>query len=237
MPQRLLFPDAHAAADALTFAGRAGRLGDETVRLTASDGVLVLTAAALAGHGLGDATPTVLGMRMLPVDPELVCDVVVEAVALVPAPDAETAVLLPDTGRAPAWAGVSPPRAGWTSVGGVPASVIANRAQWGIAAVAGALPRDAGEDVVRSVRATVWGAPDEALHGMPLGAAFAAHALGFIGGEETAGVFTAGPWTRLSLARGHVLTRGPMRSGLTPVRETGRVRRQRGEEFRRFRGG
>ena len=225
MPERLLFPDAHAAADALTFAGRAARLGDDSVRLTAADGILVLTAAALAGQGLGDATPTVLGMRMLPVDPELVCDIVVEAAALARATDAANAVLLPDLGRSPAWAGVSPPRHGWTPVGGIPASVVATRAQWGIAAVAGALPRDPGEDVVRSVRASVWGEPDDDLADLPLGVAFAAHGLGFIGGDETARVFTAGPWRRLSFARGHVVTRGPQRAGLTPVRETGRVRR------------
>ena len=47
------------------------------------------------------------------------------------------------------------------------------------------MPQNPGEDAVRAIRASVWGAPDEALGGLPLGAAFAAFALGFIVGEET----------------------------------------------------
>ncbi len=224
MSERLLFPDSHAAADLLTFAGRTAALGDGALRLRAQDGKLAMTSAPFAPRGLLDATPTVLGMRVLPVDRELVCDVAVEASALLVAPDDDRAVLLPETGLAPAWAGVSPSRSGWTSLGAVAASVVAARAQWGIAAVAEALPQDPGEDVVRAVRASVWGASDAELAGLPLGAAFAAFALGFIAGEEDAVVRTAGAWTRMTFARGHVLVRGPMRSGLTPVRETGRVR-------------
>lgn len=224
MPQRLLFPDPEAAADAGTFASRATRLGDGSVRLRAENGVLVMTSAPLAPRGLLDATPTVLGMRVLPVDPELVCDLVVPADALVLDPGDPQAVVLPETGLAPAWAGVSPPRGGWIEAGSVAASVIAARAQWGIASVAEAMPQDPGEDVVRAVRAEVWGQPDEALDGLPLGAAFAAFALGFIGGDEQAVRRESGPWSRLSLARGHVIVRGPMRTGLTPVRTTGRVR-------------
>lgn len=224
MPERLLFPDSHAAADALTFAGRAARLGDGGVRLSAEGGLLVMTAAPLAPRGLFDATPTVLGMRVLPVDRELVCDVVVEASDLSAATDDHSAVVLPETGLAPAWAGVSPPREGWSDAGAISASVLAARAQRGIAAVAEEIPENPGEDVVRMVRASVWGAPDDALGDLPLGAAFAAFGLGFIVGEEDARVRTAGAWTRLTLARGHVLVRGPGRTGLTPVRATGRVR-------------
>lgn len=224
MPQRLLFPDPHAAADALTFASRATRLGDGAVRLRGAEGILVMTSAPLAPRGLLDSTPTVLGMRTLPVDPDLVCDLVVAASALVRDPAGESAVVLPDTGLAPAWAGVSPPRAGWEETGAIAASVLAARAQWGIAAVAEAMPQDPGEDVVRTVRADVWGRPDPALGGLPLGAAFTAFALGFIGGEEDAIRRASGAWTRLSLARGHVLLRGPAHTGLTPVRTTGRVR-------------
>jgi len=221
MPPRLLLADADSAADALTFAGRADRFTDEAVRLQASGGVLVLTAAPLAPRGIGDATPTVLAMRTLAADPELVCDLVVEASALSPAPDDATAVLLPDTALSPAWAGIAPPRSGWTSRDGIDASVLATRAQGGIARVAEAVPTD---DVVRAIRATVWGAIDDELGGLPLGTAFAAMSMGFISGTETARVFVSGPWTRVSLQRGHVLVRGPVAMGLTPVRSTGRAR-------------
>lgn len=183
-----------------------------------------MTSAPLAPRGLFDSTPTVLGMRMLPVDTELVCDIVVEASALAPAIDDASSVELPESGLAPSWAGVTPPRSGWTEHPGLPASTVATRAQWGIAAVAEAMPLNPGEDAVRAVRASVWGAPDDALEGLPLGTAFAAFALGFIVGEETARVLSSGPWTRVSFTRGHVIVRGPSRVGLTDVRETGAPR-------------
>lgn len=221
MSARLFFPDPQAAADLLTFASRAIRLGDGTVRLRAERGVLVTTSAPLAPRGLLDATPTVLGLRVSNVDPELECDLVVEASALLPAPDDATAVLLPEVATSPAWAGVSPPRGGWNPTNEIDSAVLAARAQYGIAAVADAVPSDAGEDVVRLIRAQVWGQPDEALGGLPLGTAFAAFALGFIAGAEVAAVRSSGVWTRVTLARGHILVRGPVRSGLTPVRSTG----------------
>lgn len=221
MSQRLLFADPLAAADALTFAGRTSPLGDGAVRLRAADGILVMTSAPLAPNGLFDATPTVLGIRTLPVDPELVCDFVVEASALVLADDDPSAIVLPDTALSPAWAGVSPPRGGWVESDRIAASVLAERAQWGIAAVAHAVPTDSGEDAVRVVRASVWGAADDHLNGLPLGTSFAAFALGFIGGEEQAVVRESGVWLRLTLARGHVLVRRPPRMGLTEVRSTG----------------
>ncbi|GAA1965485.1 hypothetical protein [Microbacterium deminutum] len=224
MPQRLLFSDARAASDALTFAGRAGPLGDGGVRLQAVGGTLAMTSAPLAPRGLLDSTPTVLGMRMLPVDPELVCDVVVEASTLVAAADDPASIELPDIGLAPSWAGVSPPRSGWSAQPGLEASILAARAQWGIAAVAQSMPQNPGEDAVRAVRASIWGAADEALGGLPLGTAFAAFALGFIVGEEVARVLTSGPWTRVSLARGHVIVRGPAKMGMTDVRSTGAPR-------------
>lgn len=216
-----MFVDAESAADAATLASRASRLTEDAVRLQASGGVLAMTAAPLAPRGLGDATPTVLAMRTLAVDPELVCDIVVAASELAVAPDDARALELPAVGLAPPWAGIAPPRGGWSEREGLDASVLAARAQVGIAEVAERVPTDAGEDVVRVVRAAVWAVPDLELGGLPLGTAFAAVALGFISGAETARVFASGPWTRVSLRRGHVLVRGPVATGLTPVRRTG----------------
>ena len=76
---------------------------------------------------------------------------------------------------------------GLNELDGVEASVLAAKAQGGIARVAEAVPTDAGEDVVRAIRASVWGAPDEELGGLPLGAAFAAMSMGFISGAFRAG--------------------------------------------------
>lgn len=221
MSPRLLLADPESAADALTFARRAERVTVEGVRLQASGGVLAMTAAPLAPRGFGDPTPTVLALRTLGADPELVCDLVVEASALAAAAEDPRALELPETALSPAWAGITPPRSGWEALPGIDASTLAAKAQGGIARVAETVPTDAGEDVVRTVRAAVWGAPDEELGGLPLGVAFAALGLGFISGGETARVFASGPWRRVSLSRGHVLVRGPVATGLTSVRRTG----------------
>ncbi|WES65271.1 hypothetical protein P0L94_04170 [Microbacter sp. GSS18] len=222
MSQRLLFSDSAAAADALTYSSRTAPLGDGAVRLRASGGVMVMTSAPLAPRGLLDQTPTVIGMRVLAVDPELECDLVVDASTLVRADDDPAAVVLPEASVSAGWAGVAPPKAGWEPAGMVASSLLAERAQHGVSAVAEAMPDSPGEDVVRQVRASIWGAPDAALDDLPLGAAFAAYALGFLAGDESARVLTAASWTRITLQRGHVLVRRPAASGLTAVRETGR---------------
>lgn len=219
MSHQLVLADAETSKDVLTFVGRASRISDEGVRLQASHGVLALTAAALAPHGLFDQTPTVLAMRIVHADPELECDVVVSSLAAGDSDD--RALSLPDTGLSPSWAGVAPPRGQWQATAIIAASVIAQRAQWGISAVARGATPGAGEDAVRSLRAAVWGEPDEDLAGLPRGVAFAADAFGFISGEEQVAVTVSGRWTRLAFRRGHVLTRGPVASGLTPVRGTG----------------
>lgn len=203
----------------LTFAGRARAVSDEGIRLQASNGVLVLTAAALAPHGLFDHTPTVLAMRIVRADPELECDLVVSDLAPT---DDDRMLQLPETALAPAWAGVSPPRSGWEHVGDLQASAVATRAQWGMSAVARATGTTSGEDVVRAVRAAVWGEPDPELADLPRGVAFAAQAFGFVSGAEQVAVTRSGRWTRLAFRRGHVLSRGPAVSGLTAVRDTGR---------------
>lgn len=217
----LLIPFAgpRSAADALTFAQRSARLGDGYVRLRASEGILALSCAPLSPQTLLDETPTVLGMRFLQVDAELVCDLTIEAASLTLGEDPSTLVL-PETAVSAPWAGVAPPRTGWTEVGTVSAATLASRAQWGISAVAQRVPTAAGEDVVRAVRSDIWGSDDDELGGLPLGVAFAAFTLGFIGGEEQAVVRRQGPWSRVTLERGHVVSRTSVRSGLTPVRST-----------------
>lgn len=224
MPDRLLFPDPHSAADAMVFASRTARLTEDAVRLRAADGVLAMTAAALAPRGLGDATPTVLGMRLLRVDPELVCDLVVTAADLRTDATDPSAVILPDVAVTAAWAGVSPPRSGWQTAGEIEADALRRHGAAGVAEVARALPDAPGDDVVRGIRSQIWGAPDPELLDLPRGVAFAAVALGFVNGPETARVLRAGPWSRIPLARGHILVRGPHATGLTGVRTTGTSR-------------
>lgn len=218
MTPQLLLADPDTAKDVLTFTGRAARVSDEGVRLQAHQGVLALTTAVLAPQGLFDQTPTILAMRIVRADPELECDLVIDALR---STDDPQRLALPETALSPAWAGVAPPRQGWALESTLPASVIAQRAQWGISAVAhGAGPRS-GEEAVRALRASIWGEPDDDFGGLPRGVAFAADALGFISGEEDVPVTRSGRWTRLAFRRGHVLARGPVASGLTGVRATG----------------
>lgn len=205
----------------MTFVGRSLRVADEGVRLQADGGVLRMSAATLVPQTMLDATPTVLGMRIAACDPELVADLVVPAGSLTEDAADPRAVVLPETALMPAWAGVSPPRAGWHAVGSLDAHALGTVAAAGIAEVAAAVPTDAGEEIVRSVRATVWGYLDEQLFHAPRGLAFTADALGFLRDDEEIPVFRAGRWTRLSTRRGHVLSRGPARVGLTEVRTTG----------------
>jgi hypothetical protein len=221
MRDRLVFPDPQTASDALTFASRAARLTEDAVRLQASGGVLAMTAAALSPRGLGDATPTVLGMRLLRVDPELVCDLVVEAASLRAAESDPLAVVLPDVAVSAAWAGISPPRSGWGPIGQVSMSELESVGAAGVATVARALPANPGADVVRTVRAQVWSEPEPMLADLPRGTAFAAVALGFTGPSGDARLLRSGPWLRLELPGGHILVRGPQASGLTAVRVTG----------------
>ncbi len=223
MALQLVFPDPRSAADLLTFAGRASRLGEPVVRLRASAGTMAVSAAPLSPRGFGDDTPTVLGMRFLRSDPELECDLVLDAGAL-RLGETPDAVALPDAGVSAAWAGISPPRSGWEPAGEVSAVDLGSAVRRGVADVAAALPASPGEDIVRSVRAAVWGRPDESLGGLIAGAAFAADALGFLGtgaDAQSASVLRNGTWTRLTLPRGHVLVRAGNPTGLTAVRATG----------------
>lgn len=218
MQPPLVLADSDTASDVLTFLGRAGQISDDGVRLQASSGVLALTAAALAPQGLFDQTPTILAMRVVHADPELECDIVVDELTR---EDDERMLRLPETGRSPAWAGIAPPRGGWQRAGELDTATVAQRAQWGISAVARGAAPGSGEDAVRALRAAIWGEPDEDLDDLPRGVAFAAHAFGFISGEERVAITTSGRWTRLAFRRGHVLSRGPAASGLTAVRATG----------------
>ncbi len=218
MSTPLILADAETAVDAQTFASRAARVGDGAVRLRAADGVLVMTCAPIAPRGILDSAPTILGVRVLAVDPELACDVVVDGASL----RAHGVTLeLPDAGMRVAWAGISPPVSGWVATGEISSTELASAAQRGMEEVATTVPTDAGEDVVRQIRGAVWGAPDPVLGGIPRGVGFVAQVLGFLGLEaESVPLRESGPWLRLSLRRGHVLVR---RSGGS-VRESAAAR-------------
>jgi hypothetical protein len=106
---------------------------------------------------------------------------------------------------------VGAPRSGWELVDSVPDAELRQVAEAGIAEVAGIVPDKPGALIVSNARAAVWGRGLEERHGVPAGVAFAAFALGFLGGDEPSGdeqkLYRSGRWFRLSGSRGHVLAR------------------------------
>lgn len=216
MDRFLTLPDATALSDLRTYLGRADRIDRASVRLMAGGGVLAVYTAVLHPGGLLDETPTVLGLRTVRVRVDQQLDAVVPIASLlarldagIPDPEDGTVLIgIPAEVATVTWAGVAPPRAGWQPVDSAVAGSLTDVATAGIVEVAELLPADAGEAIVRRVRADVWGRPIPQVEHVPAGAAFAAHTLGFLGeaGEEVQ-VFEAGPWTRLSMARGHVLVK------------------------------
>lgn len=215
MDRFLTLPDATALTDLTTYLGRADRIDRASVRLIAGGGVLAVYTAVLHPGGLLDETPTVLGLRTVRVRIDQQFDVVVPIASLVarleaarPEKDGSVLVGIPAEVATVTWAGVVPPRSGWQAVDATVSGQLSTIAQSGIVEVAEALPADAGEAIVRRVRAEVWGRPIPDVQHVPAGAAFAAHTLGFLGDSaESIPVFETGPWTRLSSSRGHVLVK------------------------------
>lgn len=131
--------------------------------------------------------------------------------------DATTRLPVPPTTVAPAWAAVSPPRAGREPVGLLPVADLLEAARAGIEEVAQGAPTGSGASAVAALRARVWGRP--LVAGVPSGVGLGVHALGFAGragaaggaadadGAEHATVHRAGPWVRVSLPAGHLLAR------------------------------
>ena len=213
MDRSLTLPDATALADLTTYLSRADRIDRASVRLVAGGGVLAVYTAVLHPSGLLDETPTVLGLRTVRIAGDQALDAVVPIASFVarlqhaePTEDGGRRIGVPAEVATVTWAGVAPPRAGWQPVDSTVAGALSEAARAGIVEVAEALPNDAGEAIVRRVRAEVWGRPIAQVEHVPAGAAFAAHSLGFLGEpEEEISVYETGPWTRLSTQRGHVL--------------------------------
>ncbi|MEV8215232.1 hypothetical protein [Leifsonia sp. NPDC077715] len=214
--------DALAVADLHTYLSRASRVEEGSVRLIAGSGILAVYTAILYPRGLMDETPTVLGLRTFATGADVEFDAVVPIRSLLDriarvretaekedAPEGPVEIRLPLEVSTVTWAGISPPRGGWRSVGETDAAQLRTIAQAGIAEVADAVPTGTGEQLVQRVRAEVWGRPIDGLEYIPAGAAFAAESLGFLGDDEPVTIHETGTWTRLTTRRGHTLIRRP----------------------------
>ncbi len=213
----LRLADPQTFRDLATFVGRARRLDpDGAARLVAHRSVLAVYVSPVHGGG----GPTVLGLRTLALAEAADLDLTVPRAALgdrlaVGPEPGEQGVPLPVPPMAASgagWAGVSPPRSGWTPVGLVEPGLLRMTAARGIAEVAAGTPEGAGAQAVARLRALVWGAAVPGLDSVPAGVAFAAEGLGFLASaadEQPAALLRNGPWVRLTTATGHVLGRRP----------------------------
>ena len=212
MSRELSLADPQVMLDLRTYVGRARAAQDGAVRLQANGKVLAAYVCILAPRILGEATPTVLGLRTIPLGEPAQLDTTValasvsDRLALMAGNDAVLPV--PPTTVTEIWAGVLPPRAGWESKGSVPTDLLLAAASEGIREVAKSVPQSPGAIVVNNARGIIWGRPvADAPADLPAGAAFGAFALGFLTPGERASIFTNGRWTRLSTGTGHVLVR------------------------------
>jgi hypothetical protein len=217
MSQSFSLSDSLSLGDLQVYLSRAGRVEDGSVRLVSAAGVLAVYTAILYPRGLLDSSPTVLGLRTFALTEPVELDVVVPVRSLldrlarleaaVTDADAPVTVTVPLQVSSVTWAGITPPRGGWTPHGTASAAVLEAAAHNGIAEVASTIPTGTGEQIVQRVRSEVWGRPIDELDFVPAGAGFAAVSLGFLSADEPVQLFETGPWTRLSTARGHILVR------------------------------
>lgn len=210
LTQPLQFTDPRDLADLRTFATRAKAVDDGAIRLQASGPVLAAYVCVLRPRLLGEATPTILGLRTMALAQPADTDVTVPLSAvldrLARAGENDVELPLPPVTVAESWAGVGAPRTGWEAVGTLPDAVLRQSAEAGITEIAAIIPDKPGALIVNNARAAVWGRELPGAAGLPLGAAFAALTLGFLADGEQQ-LYRAGRWFRLSGPRGHVLAR------------------------------
>lgn len=218
LTQSLRFADPQDLADLRTYATRAKTIDDGAIRLQATGQVLAAYVCVLRPRILGESTPTILGLRTIGLAEPAQLDVtvslasVLDRLARAGADDVELPV--PPTTVSESWAGVGAPRSGWEPLGAMSDTDLRAAADAGIAEIARAVPDRPGTLIVNNARAAVWGRELPGSAGLPAGAAFAAYALGFLGGGEHT-LFRNGRWFRLSGPRGHVLVRSGAGLGLS----------------------
>jgi hypothetical protein len=208
----LRFEDAQSVADFRTFTARARANDDGGMRLVGVGRVAAAYVRTLGPTVLGEPLPTVLGLRTMALREEADVDVTVSLGSvldrLARMSVADVVFPVPTVPVTETWAGILPPRSGWTPAGEVPCAALDRAAKDGIAEVARSLPDRAGAPLVSSARAAVWGRPLGGAAGpVPAGAAFGAFSLGFLTPDAAATIHVNGRWSRVSTARGHILVR------------------------------
>lgn len=209
----LTLADADTIADLRTFLARARSIIDGDISLVARGAVMAVYAPILEPQGLGEGTPTVLGMRAFRLADEADLAGVFPLGALTDRlarmNPVDTALQLPPAESRAAWAGILPPVSGWEPVGEYDDATLLAAAEAGTRAVVDALPPNAGQPVLATVRSRIWAAPLEKgpAPEAPQAVAFGAKTLGFLPGDGNVRVLSNGPWQRFSAPAGHILVR------------------------------
>ncbi|MBG6083290.1 hypothetical protein [Zhihengliuella flava] len=209
----LTLADADTMADLRTFLARARSILDGDIALVARGAAIAVYVPVLQPQGLGEGTPTVLGMRAFGLGQSAELTGVFGLGALTDRlarmNPVDTALQLPPAESRAAWAGVLPPVAGWEPVGEYDGATLVAIADAGTRAVVEALPPNAGQPVLATVRSRIWAEPlaDGPAPDVPQAVAFGAQALGFLPDSGSVRVLGNGTWRRFSTPAGHIVTR------------------------------
>jgi hypothetical protein len=217
MKNEFLLADRETAEDLQAFLLRAKRMdADGLVRFRAYGQVLAAYVAPIFAGSLMDSGPTVIGLRTCELDNDTEVEALVPIAAVLDrlarvletdlwhAKDSK--IVLPDNSRA-AWAGITPPRAGWQQVDTLNETLLTEIAKAGITEVAQTLPEAVGGPIAARIRGSIWGRAIEMGSKVPTGAAFVAAGLGFLTEKEDIAVYEVDNWVRLSSMHGHVIAR------------------------------
>ena len=136
-------------------------------------------------------------------------DATVSAQRLLEALSDDGTVELPASVPGPGWAGLLPPRSGWTAVATAPAAVVDDAVRAGVEAfqrrVRPLVDADRTEARLDAVAEEVWGRP--VLADVPLRAAHAADKVGLLHRDGEVTAYQAGGWLRLGCPGGSVAVR------------------------------
>ena len=217
MKNEIFLADLETAEDLQAFLLRAKRLDAQgLVRLRAYGKVLAAYVAPIFAGSLMESGPTVIGLRTCELADETEVEALVPVVAVLDRlarvlendlwHPKDSSIVLPENSRA-AWAGITPPRAGWQQIGTLNEVLLTEIAKRGIEEVAQTLPEAVGGPIAARVRGEIWGRAIEFDSKVPTGAAFVAAGLGFLTEKEDIAVYEVDNWVRLSSMHGHVLAR------------------------------
>ncbi len=211
----LILPDPADVADLARFLVRSASVRDGVCRRVARGNVLALHVAGTFPLMLGATTPTIIGQRGVRLATPAELDVVVPIAELRDrlarlAREGEGPLVLdvpPSRPNAP-WTATLPLAVRWESIAPVHDDAWAAAARGVANEVQESLPTDPGQPLVFAARDAAWGrAAPELGHGVLAGAAFLAHAYGFLREGARSARFTSGAWERLSAGGGTLLWR------------------------------